>query len=246
MSFAVRVSSLDHAPTVSATRLAGNKNDDVCCGNFPCCKVSHKALYLIAAAIWIAGVISCGVAAARDVKYAKQLGAKRGALLVVILTGIGCGMIFGHVLFSYVAKRSLDRIEMLEKTYWHSSFNWRFYLFLFVNIATINILKEYAWYDKVAYMFYATLELQVSVALFYSLYVFAFNWRTFGLKNRYATGLGEPLLYAGNDSDDEKNELSISDVAEHFANFADDSDPLSMKNILSGSTGVDKEVIPGE
>ena len=248
MSYAIRVSSLDHVPTTSATKLAGDKKmtGDSRCRDFPCCRVSHKALYLIAATIWVVGVVLCGIGGAEDTRRAHELGAKPASLLFVILGGVGLGLLLGHFAFSYIAKKTLDRIEMLERTYWHSSFNWRFYVFLVSINVIMRVLEKYVWYNKSAYMTYAALDLQVSVSLLYSLHVFIFNWRTFGLKNRFATGLGEPLLYANDDSDDERNLASFATPNGGLSSsVADENDPLSMKNILLGAD-LGGELVPEE
>jgi hypothetical protein len=240
MSFAIRVSSLDHAPTVSATKLTGKKEDRFC-RDFPCCRLSHKALYLLSAAIWTTGLVICALKGADNLVKARDLGATRRQQLGALLGGISAGLVLGHFAFSYIAKKTIDRIEMLERTYWHASYNWRFYIFLVVINLTLQILEKFVWHDKIAYLFYSTLDLQVSVSLLYSLHVFVFNWRTFGLKNRFATGLGEPLLYADEeDSEDERNFISASSRGAGHSGVRetlDDDDPLSMKNILiSGAT----------
>ena len=233
----MRVSSLDHAPTVSASKVTGRKDDGFCKG-FPCCRVSHKGLYLGAASIWLIGIIVCAAKGAEYLGHAKEEGASRHQLLGSLCGGIGGGIFLGYYVFSWIAKKALDRIEMLERTYWHSSFDAKFYAFLILINVTVNMLVSYVYYDnKIAYLVFSALDLQVSVSLLYSFHVFLFNWRTFGLKNRFATGLGEALLFADEEGGIDESNFRSNDGEEAGGQeaFDDEEDPLSMKNILIGA-----------
>ena len=80
MSYAMRVSSLDHVPTFGATKVSG-KREDTCCRGFPCCLVSHKSLYLVAMFIWVVGVVVCTVKGVDYYRSAESKGAGQAGLL---------------------------------------------------------------------------------------------------------------------------------------------------------------------
>jgi hypothetical protein len=210
--------------------------------------LSHKALYLIAVFIWVVGVVVCALKGAEYLQTARDEGATKAHVLVAMLVGVGSGLCIGQLAFAFIAKKTIDRIEMLDKPYWHASYNWKFYAFLtFINV-TVNMLIKYVFHTKISYLIFAAMDLQVSVSLGYSLYVFFFNWKTFGLKNRFATGLGEQLLYSElNPGDDyERNFRNDSPGGQNKQPTAEmeDSDPLSMRNILVH--GLDGDVSDSE
>ena len=249
MSYTMRVSSLDHVPTFSASRVAG-KREDTCCRGFPCCLVSHKSLYLVALFIWVVGVVVCTIKGMDYYRSAESKGAGKSELLGALLGGLLSGVCMGQLMFVWIAKKSIDRIEMLERPYWHASYSWKFYLFLTSINLTVIMLSRYLFHDRVSMLVFCALDLSVAASLFYSLYVFIFNWRTFGLKNRFATGLGESLLYADvpQGDADERNFLSLTghdpdaprgQEALGGKHDSSESDPLSMRSILVSAASKD-------
>lgn len=246
MSYAIRVSSLDHVPTFGASKVAGDRKKQ-CCKGFPCCYTSHKSLYLVAGLVWCVGIVVTAIKGADFYRAAEDKGAGPANLLGALLGGLISGVCMGQLVFVWIAKKNIDRIEMLERPYWHAAFSWKFYSFLIsVNALTV-MLSRFVFTGRLAMLFFCALDLNVSMSLFYSFYVYLFNWRTFGLKNRYVTGLGETLLYADapqGEDEYERNFLSVGghdpDVPESQEVRLDDSmesDPLSMRGILVSAAG---------
>ena len=112
--------------------------------------------------------------------------------------------------------------------------------------ALVISLSRFVFTGKIGMLVFCALDLNVSMSLFYSFYVFLFNWRTFGLKNRYVTGLGETLMYAEAPQGEDEYERNFLTVGGFDSNTmgsqgADgahetlEEDPLSVRSILVGA-----------
>jgi hypothetical protein len=188
MSYTLRISSIDHVPTMGSSRLVGDEDGNVgCCTNFPCCSARHRTLYIYAALIWLIGTVICLVKGVEYLHHARIHDASNNATLAAILSGVIGGIVLGNTLFFNFATKNINRIEMLQDPKWHHAYRWEFYVFL-VSINVLMVcLEKYVINDNdsTAYCVLSALDLSVGTALGYTLYVYILSWKFFGLRNNF-------------------------------------------------------------
>ena len=209
---AIRVSSLDHAPTMSSTLVAGNKSQS-CCAGFPCCGAfNHGTLFVIAAVIWLAGVVGGTADGLRHLHDAVNIGATNKEVVGTLVSSVLCGLLLGYYGFISFAHKNIDRIEKLQLPKWHESFRGRiWFLLLICDCGTVYLFSSVAtgssYTDMVWKLVFSSLDLLISTSLLVSFFIYPYRWRTFMSNTKRLT---EPLLNVYNDTEKEEAELTYA------------------------------------
>ena len=182
MSYIMRVASLDHAPTMSSSKVAGDKHEqgcDGCCA----CEVSHEFLFWFASFVWAIGAFACLYRGYTLVDEAQDLGAPQETVLFAVVPCIVMGVVLGYFMFMKLAHRNIDRIEKLARPLWYNGFRWQFYCFLIGFDCTIFILTEYFSKTVNARLAWGSLDLSVGTSLTMSffVYVLILSWLSYAI-----------------------------------------------------------------
>jgi len=208
MSYTMRVSSLDHAPTMSSTLLAGESSNGSCCVDFPCCEAfNHATLYVTASVIWLLGAFASVGDGMAHFKQAKNNGATHGQMMSTVISSVLLGLVMGYFGFMMLANRNINRISSLEKPKWHECFRARLWLFLMVFDGGTVFLFNYTAQgtsnmDITWQLVYSGVDYCCGVGLLLSFFVYPYRWSTFQKK---VNALYVPLVKNSMGYDDENN-----------------------------------------
>jgi hypothetical protein len=197
MSYTMRVSSLDHAPTQSSTLLAGESSSGAFCAGFPCCAAfNHATLYVTASVIWLLGVFATAADGMKHFKQAKDSGATHGQMVGTLVSSLLLGLLGGYFGFCLLANRNIDRIGTLEKPQWWECFRARLWLFLILfDGGTIylfnNVAQGTSNTDIVWQLIFSGIDYFVAMGLLVSFFVYPYRWSSFCIK---VQALSEPLI----------------------------------------------------
>lgn len=206
MSYTIRVSSLDHAPTQSSTLLAGESSSGSFCAGFPCCQApNHATLYVTASVIWLLGAFATAADGVKHFTQAKDKGATHGQMAATLISSLLLGLVFGYFGFCLLVNRNIDRLGKLENPKWWECFRARLWVFLIIfDGGTLylfdNVAQGGSSTDIVWQLIFSGFDYCVALGLLVSFFVYPNRWSTFCIK---VQALTEPLL-----SEDLKGSLS--------------------------------------
>ena len=193
----MRVSSLDHAPTISSTLLAGESSSGSCCIGFPCCEAfNHATLYVTASVIWLLGAFATVGDGMAHFKQAKDNGATHGQLMTTLISSLLLGLVAGFFLFMLLANRNIERMGSLVKPKWHECFRPKLWIFLMAFDGGTFFLFNYTARgstntDIIYQLIYSGIDYCCGIGLLMSFFVYPYRWNTFQTKVK---ALFVPLL----------------------------------------------------
>lgn len=193
----MRVTSLDHAPTQSSYRLAGDKQSGFC-GGFPCCRAfNHETLYVMAGTIWGLGVVACLADGMSIFHQVKENGATHAQILTTVISSLVIGVLLGWFVFCPLANKNIDRLTKEVNPSWHACFRARFWAFFitFDGVTSYighNVCQGTSSGDIAFQLCFGALDFAIFGALLISFFTYFTRWQAF--KPEAKTGLSAALI----------------------------------------------------
>ncbi|MEN8119872.1 MAG: hypothetical protein ABFS35_05975 [Bacteroidota bacterium] len=135
-------------------------------------KITKKHLIIFSALVWYAGSISLLIKSVSLLNSAHSIYPNLVILLLVFVTGLTIGFFKGKYIFVKSCKKNIRRINELEKVKPWLFFKPSFMIALVLMITTGTTLSHFAEGDYAAMLAVAILDLTISMALFYSSFVY--------------------------------------------------------------------------
>ena len=126
---------------------------------------SSKTLIKLAALVWYTGVVFLIAKSGALFLEALEGGADQRFTLMAVLGGIVIGKIKARYLFYRICRQNIDRINLLTNPKIWQFYRKRFFVFLFLMIASGKYLSGVAQGENMALIALAVLELSIALAL---------------------------------------------------------------------------------